>query len=201
MTRLKLHWQILIALGLAVLLGLPFGRDTALFGVNLYDVCAFVGDMFLRALTMLVMPLIIASIITGLSSIGQISDAGDASASKNLGRLGLKTAIYYLMTSLSAILLGLVIVDIVQPGISDGQPVKDRIGLSADTATVTERVADRSGKDFFEVLLRMIPRNVLDDAAKNEMLGVIVFSLLFGFFMLRIPPRYGQTLTDFWQGV
>jgi Na+/H+-dicarboxylate symporter len=47
----------------------------------------------------------------------------------------------------------------------------------------------------------MIPRNVLEDAARNEMLGVIVFSLLFGYFMIRIPERYGQTLTDFWQGV
>lgn len=192
MRRLKLHTQILIALCLAVVVGSAFDRDAAVFDISLYAVCDFVGSMFLRALKMLVMPLIAASIIAGIASVGK---------TEGFGRLGLKTAGYYLLTSTLAILIGLSLVDLMQPGIIDGRPAKDVIGLSANTGAVTEQVAGRSGRDVIEVFLRMIPENVLGSAAENDMLGVIFFSLVFGYFMTRIGERQRDVLTDFWQGV
>src|SRR5690606_11792609 len=117
------------------------------------------------------------------------------------GRLGLKTAGYYTLTSLLAILVGLAVVDVVQPGIVDGEPAKDRISLSAETKDVAERVEGRGGQDVVEVFLRMIPENVLASAAENDMLGVIFFSLVFGYFMTRVSERPKQALADFWQGV
>jgi Na+/H+-dicarboxylate symporter len=104
-------------------------------------------------------------------------------------------------TSLVAILIGLCVVNVFEPGIVDGQPAKDRIGLSAETASVTDKVAGRSGKDIVEVFLRMVPENVLKDAAANEMLGVIFFSLLFGYFMTRISDKPRRALEEFWQGI
>lgn len=192
MQRLALHWQILIALLLAVGFGLAVPSDARVLGVAVVDVCSFVGTLFLRALKMLVVPLIAASIIAGVASVG---------GTRDIGRLGLKTTGYYLLTSTLAILVGLAIVRVVQPGIVDGVPARDLIGLSADTEAVTQKVGGRSGKDVVEVFLRLIPENVLKDAAEGEMLGVIFFSLLFGFFMTRIPERYGRVLGDFWQGV
>ncbi len=192
MPRLKLHTQILLALALAALVGSAADRDSGLLGLNLYAVCDFLGSMFLRALKMLVMPLIAASIIAGIASVGQ---------TKGFGRLGLKTGGYYLLTSIIAILIGLAMVDTIEPGIVAGQPAKDQIGLSVDTSAVTEKVAGHSSKDVVEVFLRMVPENVLDSAARNDMLGVIFFSLLFGYFMTRVSERQKQVLGDFWQGL
>jgi Na+/H+-dicarboxylate symporter len=190
--KLKLHWQILIALVAAVLFGLVTPRGASIFGVQIVAICEFVGALFLRALKMLVVPLIVASIIAGVASVG---------GTRHVGRLGLKTVLYYSTTSLIAILLGLLLVDVIEPGIVDGVPARDRIGLSADTAKVTDAVSGRTGKDMVEVFLRLVPDNVLKDAADGQMLGVIFFSLLFGFFLTRIPERYQTTLVDFWQGV
>ena len=192
MPRLKLHTQILIALVFAVVLGSLATRETTLLGLNLYAVLDFFGTLFLRALKMLVMPLIAGSIISGIASVGK---------TEGFGRLGLKTGGYYMLTSLIAILIGLLLVDAIRPGIIDGEPAKDRIGLSAETQSVTQKVGTRSSKDVVEVFLRMVPENVLASAAENDMLGVIFFSLVFGYFMTRLPEPRKQVLTDFWQGV
>lgn len=192
MFKLKLHVQILIALVAAVLLGLVGSSETALFGVKLIDVCAFVGSLFLRALKMLVVPLIMASIITSIASVG---------GTRGLGRLGAKTLLYYLSSSMVAILIGLFLVQAIQPGQVGGVPVKDRVGLSAATDAVQQTVEGRTGKDVVEVFLRMVPDNVIRDAAEGQMLGLIFFSLLFGYFMTRIPSRYAEAMSAFWQGV
>lgn len=192
MPKLKLHWQIAIALGLAVLFGALVPPNISLLGVTPLGTVELVGSLFLRALKMLVVPLIAASIIAAVAGMG---------GTDRLGRLGLKTVGYYLLTSAAAVLVGLLFVDLLRPGIVDGEPAKDRIGLSADTAAVTEKVGGRTGKDIVEVVLRLVPENVIKDAAEGEMLGVIFFSILFGFMVTRVPERYGTVLRDFWQGV
>ena len=108
MKKLELHWQILIALVLAGLLGAFFDEGSRPLGLPLYSVLSFIGDLFLRALKMLVMPLIVASIIAGVAGVG--TQAG-------VGRLGLKTGLYYLASSFVAIVTGLVLVTAISPGI------------------------------------------------------------------------------------
>lgn len=190
--RLQLHWQILIALVLAALLGAFFDERTEVFGVALVQVLGFLGDIFLRALKMLVLPLIMASIITGVAGVGQ--HAG-------LGRLGLRTGLFYLASSFAAIIVGLFMVTTIKPGIIDGRPAKDLVGLSADVSDVVARVEGRGAGDIVGVFLRMIPENVVGDAAAGEMLGVIVFSLIFGALMSKISSAPAETLRSFWQGV
>lgn len=190
--RVPLHAQILVALVLAMLLGWVFEADSEIFGVGVYGVLSFVGELFLRALRMLVMPLIAASIVTGISSVG---------GSRDLGRLGARTGGYYLVSSMVAICLGLFWVRVIEPGVVDGAPARDVIGLAAETSEVAARAGERGARDVVDVFLRMIPENVLRDAADDQMLSVIVFSLLFGFFMTRISDGPRRVLTDFWQGV
>lgn len=190
--KLKLHWQILIALVLAVIVGNLTGTDGAIFGVTFYDMFAFVGTLFLNALKMLIVPLIVSSIIVGIAGIG---------SSGNLGRLGGKTLLYYATTSLFAILIGLLIVNALQPGVIDGQPAKDLIGLSEDVSAVTEKVEGRGAGDIAEIFLRMIPTNIVAAAANGQMLGLIFFSLLFGYFMTRVSHSYASTLHTFWESV
>ncbi len=192
MFKLKLHWQILIALLLAVIAGRISGTEAALFGVTFYSVYSFVGTLFLNALKMLIVPLIVSAIITGMYSIGR---------SGALGRLGGRTLIYYMTTSLFAILVGLMVVNLTQPGIVDGEPAKEMIGLQADTEEFVDKVAGKDAGDVVEVFLRMIPTNVVDAAASGQMLGLIFFSLLFGFFTARMGGEKGEVLRRFWDAV
>ena len=190
--RLQLHWQILIALGLAALAGSLTGADAAVFGVRFYAVYEFLGTLFLNALKMLIVPLIAASIITGMAG---------ASQSASFGRLGGKTLLYYMTTSLFAIMVGLLLVGLIAPGIIDGQPARDVLGLSADTTAMLEKTAGRDAGDLAEIFLRMVPPNVVAAAADGQLLGLIFFCLLFGFFVTRVRDRYTDVLINFWQGV
>jgi Na+/H+-dicarboxylate symporter len=166
--------------------------DAGLFGVRFYDVYAFLGTLFLNALKMLIVPLILSSIITGVAAVG---DSGA------MGRLGGKTLVYYLSTSLFAILTGLLLVNIVSPGIVDGRPAGELLALSGDEMAIADRVEGRGIGDVVDIFLRMVPTNIVAAAAQGQMLGLIFFGLLFGYFMTRIEGSLAQTLKDFWQGV
>lgn len=192
MLKLKLHWQILIALGLAVLAGLATGKEASLFGITFYSIYEFFGQLFLNALKMLIVPLIVSSIIVGIAGIG---------GSKNLGRLGGKTLLYYATTSLFAILIGLAVVNIVQPGVDEMGPVKDRIGFSADTSAFESKIEGKGAGDVVDIFLRMVPTNIVSAAADGQMLGLIFFSLLFGYFMTKVQEDYAESQFNFWQGV
>lgn len=190
--RLKLHWQILIALALAVPLGRLAGTDGTLFGVNFHQVFAFVGTLFLNALKMLIVPLIISSIISGIAGIG---------TSSALGRLGGRTLLYYVTTSLLAILTGLLLVNLVAPGMINGAPAHDLLGLQNNGESVAAKVAGHGGNDVIAVFLRMVPVNIVAAAADGQMLGLIFFSLLYGYFMTRIGADYADVQYNFWRGL
>lgn len=192
MLKLKLHWQILIALLLAVAAGSLTGTGAELFGVRFYAVYDFIGTLFLNALKMLIVPLVVSSIIVGISGIG----SGGA-----FGRLGLKTLLYYLTTTFFAVLVGLAVVNLVAPGMVDGVPAKHLIGMSESTSDVVARVEGKGTGDLVEVFLRMVPTNVIAAAANGQMLGLIFFSLLFGFFMTKIEEVYAEGMYSFWQGI
>lgn len=189
--KLKLHWQILIALVLAVIAGSLAGTTGSLFGIVFYDVFQFVGSLFLNALKMLIVPLIVSSIVVGIAGIG---------SSSALGRLGGKTLLYYMSTSLFAILIGLLLVNLMAPGVVDGQPAKDIIGLTGDIEAIQSRVEGKGAGDVVDVFLRMVPTNIVSAAANGQMLGLIFFSLLFGFFLTKIQEAYAESLFNFWQG-
>ena len=190
--RLQLHWQILIALVLAVIAGLVTGKDAGVFGITFYQFYDFFGTLFLNALKMLIVPLIVASIVVGMMGMG----SGD-----RLGRLGGKTLTYYAVTSLLAILTGLIVVNITAPGLVDGVPVKDMIGLSDITDQAIEKIDGKGAGDIVDVFLRMVPANIVSAAADGQMLGLIFFSLLFGYFLTKINEPQGSVLRNFWQGV
>ena len=189
---MKLHWQILVALILAVIAGHLTGMDGALFGLRFYEIYVFLGKLFLNALKMLIVPLILSSIITGVAGVGE---------SGAMGRLGGKTLLYYMTTSLFAILVGLLLVNIVSPGIVDGEPASSILPISEDIDAVADRVEGRGAGDVVDIFLRMVPTNIVAAAAQGQMLGLIFFSLLFGYFMTRIEGQPAQVLKDFWQGM
>jgi len=193
--KLKLHWQILIAIVLAVGAGWVAGKETSIFGVTFYQSFDFIGKLFLNALKMIIVPLVMSSVITGIAGIG---------SSGALGRLGGKTLLYYLATSLFAILVGLALVNLFTPGIIDGQPAKEVLGQldSNMVADVMSKVEGKGAGDVAEIFIRMFPPNIIKAAADNgQLLGIIVFSLFFGVFLTRIEEPFAETMYNFWQGL
>jgi proton glutamate symport protein len=193
--RLALHWQILVAILAAALAGSLSGTEAGLSGIRFHQVYEFLGTLFLNALKMIIVPLITASIISGVASLGSGQD---------LGRIGMKTMAYYMLSSLLAILVGLVFVNVIAPGHAGGVPVGAQLNLSLESEVVSGALASvegRGGSDIVGIFVRMIPTNIVAAAAEGDMLGLIFFSLVFGFFMTRIPRRLGEPLLLFWQGV
>ncbi len=173
MGRIQLHWQILIALVLAVF-----------YGIFLEDYVGYVswmGDVFLRALRMIIIPLVFCSIVTGIANIGN---------AKNIGKLGLKTMGYYLGTSTVAILTGLVLVNIFRPGVGIDMELQKDVDLDVGEHT------------FRETLLQIVPENIFESFTNNtELLSVIFFALLFGFFITKTSQKHRTILTDFFKAV
>lgn len=193
--KLKLHWQIMIALVLAVIAGIISGKDAAIFGISFYAMFAFIGALFLNALKMIIVPLVVSSVIIGIAGIG---------SSGELGRLGGKTLLYYLSTSLLAIIVGLLMVNLFTPGIIDGQPAREVIGQLDDETVkdVLSRVEGKGAGDLAGIFLQLFPPNIIEAASSNgQLLGLIVFSLLMGFFMTRIEEPYAESLFGFWSGL
>ncbi len=195
MGKLKLHWKILIAIVLAVVLGSITGTEMSVLGVTFHGIYDFVGTLFLNALRMIIVPLIMSTIIVSIAKLGSGSD---------LGRLGGKTVIYYATTSTLAILVGLAFVNFLAPGIINGNPAGDALNLTADSGELAAVMANAEGRasgDIVYIFLRMVPTNIVGAAAEGELLGLIFFSLVFGFFMSRIPEGPRETMLSFWVGV
>lgn len=201
MKRIPLPGQILIALVLAVLCGqatrLGWGWDSfgfgQIFGLPVVEIYKFVGQLFLRALQMLVVPLIASAVITGL---------GNLAGEKAFLRLGWKTASYYLLTSLLAILIGLAMVNWWKPGHLPGGAAAEIFGLTASPEQMQATVGGRGAEDVAGIFQRMIPVNIFETASQNTaMLGLIFFSLLFGYFLSRQDSPAGRTVLQFFQGI
>jgi len=199
MRKLALHWQILIAIVLAFTAGLLIfgyrdstGIEPGLFGIEFLAMFKFIGKIFLNALKMIIVPLITSSIIVGVAGIGSGGD---------LGALGGKTLIFYASTTLAAIVVGLLVINVVQPGFVNGEPARELLALEATAAELEATVGNSDAGDVAEVFIRMVPENVVKAAADGQMLGLIFFAILFGYFMTRLDHQYSEPMFKFWDSV
>jgi len=154
MVKLKfsipLHFQIIIMLLAGGLFGYFFP------GAASYT--NWIGEIFLRALNMIIVPLIFCSITTGVASVG---------SSGNLGRLGLKTMGYYVLSTLIAIITGFILVSTIKPG----------VGAELGFVTPIEGIAAASDS-FGQTLIKIIPTNIIEALAQGQMLAIIFFAIL-----------------------
>ena len=199
MRKLALHWQILIALVAAVFVGYFVNQAgdgdpsaPGVFGVSFLSLFTYIGTIFLNALKMIIVPLIMSSIIIGIAGIGSSGD---------LGALGGRTILFYATTTLAAIIVGLVLINLTTPGISDGVPVRETMALKGNVDEIAATVEGRGVGDIANIFLRLVPENIVMAASQGQMLGIIFFALLFGFFMTKIDNELAETLYRFWDGV
>ncbi|PIT98692.1 MAG: dicarboxylate/amino acid:cation symporter [Bdellovibrionales bacterium CG10_big_fil_rev_8_21_14_0_10_45_34] len=163
-----LHRQIFLALGLAVLVGVALLAGAKLgwtYG-GFQFVLKIVSDIFLNLLKMIILPLVVTSIFMGVTSI---------SSFKTLGKIGARTGLYYLCSSALAIFVGLLFVNILKPGVGSD--------LVISSQNVQQNLTENS---LWSLLTRAIPQNPFESLAKFDMLGVIVFVILFSIFSVRV---------------
>jgi len=171
MFKLKLHWQVFIAMALGILFALILGEKST--------VVTPLGTIFMRLLKMIIVPLIIFSITSGVASLGD---------SKTLGRMGAKTFGYYFLTSILAIITGLMLTNIIKPGVG-----VEFSGMGGDFDPASLNKPD----SLAGILIRMIPLNPIKAAADGDMLGIIFWSILFGFSITRLSGKPQEFFINF----
>lgn len=187
----KRPWGVFLAIILAVFFGSYVGTEGTIFGVAFYSIFNILGTVFLNALTLIVVPLVASSIITGIAKIG-----GDG----DFGRLGLKMFTFYLGTSLLAILIGLFFVNLIGPGYSNTPIAISELQLS-HIHSVQEKISRENGSVFVDILVSIIPSNIIKALSEGQMLGLIFFSMVFGYSISKIEKEPASILKGFFQGV
>ena len=201
MKKLSLHHKVLFALLLAFGLGLWINQQhgstpSVQWVVWLLSSCEFIGKLFLNALKMVVIPLVLTSVICGVSQI-----AGD----KDFGRLGLKTLLIYSLTGILAVATGLLCVNLIQPGLVEPE-IREAIANDPNPSPPASlesalQVADSGWSNLLQIFHRMVPPNLFTAAVEGQLLGLICFGLLFGFFLGRTKPEFQKTQLSFWRGL
>lgn len=182
MKRIGLAWQILIGLALGIAVGAIFFDNPAVV-----KYLQPIGDIFIRLIKMIVVPIVVASIVVGVAGVGDV---------KKLGRLGGKTIIYFEIITTIAIIVGLLIANIFQPGKGVNMEQLTKTDISKYTHT-TEQVQSHSFADTF---VNIVPTNIMKSLADGDMLAIIFFSVLFGLGVAAIGER-GRPVLQFFQGV
>lgn len=169
----------LILLGTVAGIALAFA-GVAVFGERMVAV-EWMGDLFLEALKMIIIPLIVASMIVGITGLGDV---------RRLGRTGGLTVLYYAATTGLAVALGIVLVNLIRPG----------VGVPLGGMARPEQVAGREALGFTDIVLSFVSDNVVKAMAETDVLPVIVFALLFGAVLTTIGAA-GRPVIAFFAGV
>lgn len=169
MKKIALHWQILIAIALSI----PFG----IFFYDYAPSIKWIGDIFIRALKMIALPIVFSSLVMGVSSLGGYKD---------LGRLAGKTFAFYLFTTALAATIGIIAVNIFKPGVGADLNLSESVNDLAVTSL-----------SFKEQVVSIVPDNVFADLSKGNFLPVIFFAILFGFFVTKAAEENKKILSDF----
>ena len=189
----KLHWQIILGL----LLGLAFGVLAAAEGWGPF-VGAWVrpfGTIFITALKMIAVPLVLASLITGVASLSDL---------RKLSRIGGKTIGIYMVTTAIAVTLGVLLADLIQPGKAFSPALRDDLvsAFGTDSAARVEAAAAVGDRGPLQFLVDAVPDNVFAAFGNNSnMLQVVVVALLIGIGLVQVPKERGAPVLAFFEGL
>ncbi len=187
--KISLAWQILIALVLGILVGAVLHNQIESREWLVSNILSPAGDIFIRLIKMIVVPIVISTLIVGIAGVGD---------AKKLGRIGLKTIIYFEVITTIAIIIGITLANVFQP-----------VGIDMSALTVvdisqyektTEQVQSGS-HSLVSTILSLIPANVFASMAKGDMLPIIFFSVLFGLGLSSLPKETKEPLLNVFKAV
>ena len=167
----RLHWQVLSAMILGLATGWAFGAPAA-------NGIGWIGELFMKLLRMIIVPLVLTSIVSGVASVG---------GGRAIGRLFSKTMGYYVLSSLLAALTGLLMVNLIRPGRNAN------MGAAAQQEVPELNTPDSP----IELILDIVPNNFLAAASAGDMLAIIFFCIVFGAAITGLPEKPRVIVTDF----
>ncbi len=179
--------KVLFAIGLAIIAGGFTGSEKEVFGIPALQIYSLIGQLFLNALSLVVVPLVASSIITGMAKVG-----GD----RSFGSLGLKTFGAFIWTALLAIATGLVVASMAVPYLL---PEMQPVAVALDPRELESSVS--AFQKMSQIFLKVVPSNILQAASQGQMLGLIFFCMLFGFFISKIEAKTAEIVLGFWKGI
>jgi len=195
MKKIPLHWKIIIGMILGVLFGFIMSNFNELGKQFISDWIKPFGTIFINALKLIAIPLILASLIKGISDLKDIS---------KLSKMGGVTITTYIITTVIAVSIGLAIVNVIKPGDSISEETRTEL-LSAyeddaDEKREVAKVAKNSGP--LQPIIDIVPSNIINAATDNKnMLQIIFFSILFGISMILIPEKKSKPLKEFFDSL
>jgi proton glutamate symport protein len=181
MKKIGLAWQIFIGLIVGIAVGAIFYGNPA---VETY--LKPIGDIFLRLIKMIVIPIVVSSLVVGVAGVGDI---------KKLGKLGGKTIIYFEIITTVAIIVGLLAANLFQPGAGVNIKTLEKTDIQSYVDTTSE-VQSHSMVDTF---VNIVPKNIMESLANGDMLAIIFFSVVFGLGVAAIGEK-GKPVLQFFQG-
>jgi proton glutamate symport protein len=171
----RLHWQVLIAMVLGAITGIVFGAPAAAR-------LGWIGDLFMKLLRMVIVPLVLTSIVSGVASVG---------GGRALGRMFSKTLGYYVLSSLLAITVSLFMVNLIRPGV--GANMVDTAQVDLPTLQTPTSPVD--------LIVNIVPENVIQAAASADMLALIFFAIVFGVAVTTLPEKSRTTVMDLFEAL
>ncbi|AJJ00889.1 dicarboxylate symporter family protein [Yersinia pseudotuberculosis] len=188
--KISLAWQILIALVLGILVGAVLHNQIESREWLVSNILSPAGDIFIRLIKMIVVPIVISTLIVGIAGVGDV---------KKLGRIGLKTIIYFEVITTIAIIIGITLANVFQPGVGIDMSALTVVDISQYEKT-TEQVQSGS-HSLVSTILSLIPANVFASMAKGDMLPIIFFSVLFGLGLSSLPKETKEPLLNVFKAV
>lgn len=195
LVKKKLWAQVLVALFLGLLLGIGLGPEAGIVDKEtaelITDWLSIPANLFLKVIQMIIVPLIFASIIRGLTSSGSI---------EQLQKLGLGAAVYFVITTAIALTIGIAIATTIEPGsFIDSSLIKESFNIEDSTEPI-ERT-DLTIHDIPQSIVGLVPSNPLASFMSGEMLSIIIFALIIGVAMISIPSKSSKPILDLLESV
>jgi DAACS family dicarboxylate/amino acid:cation (Na+ or H+) symporter len=189
---MALHWRVLIGFAIGIGGGIAAhlaGADNVFVNALIDYVAAPAGQLFLRLLFMLVLPLMFSALILGVAEIGDIAA---------LGRIGWRTLMYTVTVTCIAIGVGLLVVNLLKPGQGMDPLMLQQAVASGQAHTITEA---RPSLSIVEMILGVVPRNIVKSAADGELLAVMFFALMLGVALVLRPTPATARFKEWVQGL
>ena len=181
---------IILSLFLGLITGSILTKSSTVFGFNVYEIVDVFGQVFLNALKMIVIPLIMSSLIFNIAKFENV---------EGLSLISIKTVLFYILSSFAAILIGITIVNLVSPGLSEGIGAGSLLGLN-NKSEIDLIINSQNEYTLSSFFLKIFSGNIFSSIASGNMLFIILFSILIGISIRSIKSKSMDVIKDFWEG-
>jgi Na+/H+-dicarboxylate symporter len=189
---MQLYTKILIGLFAGAIAGAVANLGDIEILKTLFSNIEFLGTAFINLITMIVIPLVVASLLVGTASLGDL---------RKLGRIGGKTLAYYMTTTAVAVVIGLGLANVIKPGAGVSETTRDELAARYGGDALSRMDLADQAPGWIDTLMSIIPRNPVQAAAEMDLLSLIFFTMLFGAALTVVQPARRDAVLNFFHGI